>query len=210
MRLYIEGPVNKYYVQTLCMIFFPGAKFSDEEEPSAETPALWVSLQRDAVRAEEGGEPREGVTVRAKLCFRGEQAEAERSYPYREGYTRERMEKIAVGDAVTNVCETLRGYRPAWGMLTGVRPSKVATELLQRGMSKTRVKKELARDYFVIPKKASLATEVAVNEARLIGTPGKRDCSVYISIPFCPTRCAYCSFVSYTSKRLLSLIPDYL
>ena len=71
MRLYIEGPVNKYYVQTLCMIFFPGAKFSDEEEPSAETPALWVSLQRDAVRAEESGEPREGVTVRAKLCFRG-------------------------------------------------------------------------------------------------------------------------------------------
>ena len=51
---------------------------------------------------------------------------------------------------------------------------------------------------------------MAVNEARLIGTPGKRDCSVYISIPFCPTRCAYCSFVSYTSKRLLSLIPDYL
>ena len=50
MRLYIEGPVNKYYVQTLCMIFFPGAKFSDEEDPSAETPALWVSLQRDAVR----------------------------------------------------------------------------------------------------------------------------------------------------------------
>ena len=98
MRLYIEGPVNKYYVQTLCMIFFPGAKFSDEEEPSAETPALWVSLQRDAVRAEESGEQREGVTVRAKLCFRGEQAEAERSYPYREGYTRERMEKIAVGD----------------------------------------------------------------------------------------------------------------
>ena len=46
MRLYIEGPVNKYYVQTLCMIFFPGAKFSDEEEPSEETPALWVSLQR--------------------------------------------------------------------------------------------------------------------------------------------------------------------
>ena len=63
MRLYIEGPVNKYYVQTLCMIFFPGAKFSNEEEPSAETPALWVSLQRDAVRAEESGEPRGGVYI---------------------------------------------------------------------------------------------------------------------------------------------------
>ena len=156
MRLYIEGPVNKYYVQTLCMIFFPGAKFSNEEEPSAETPALWVSLQRDAVRAEESGEPREGVTVRAKLCFRGEQAEAERSYPYREGYTRERMEKIAVGDAVTNVCETLRGYRPAWGMLTGVRPSKVATELLQRGMSMTRVKRNWRGTTLSFPKRQAL------------------------------------------------------
>lgn len=213
MRLYIDGPVNKYYVQTLCMIFFPGSKFAEDEEVEEGTPQLWVSLERTSLPPtdeEAGGEPQDGVTVRAKLSLDGETAEAERSYPYREGYTRERVEKIAVGDAVTNVCETLRGYRPAWGMLTGVRPSKVATELLQKGMSKTRVKKELARDYFVIPKKASLATEVAVNEARLIGTPGKRDCSVYISIPFCPTRCAYCSFVSYTSKKLLSLIPDYL
>lgn len=211
MKLYIEGPVNKYYVQTLCMIFFPGSKFSDEQELSEDVPELWVSMQKTSVPPEqEGGELLDGVAVRAKLSFQGEQAEAERTYSYRDGYTHERVEKIAVGDAVTNVCERLRGYRPAWGMLTGVRPSKVATELLQRGMSKTRVKKELARDYFVIPKKASLATEVAVNEARLIGTPGKRDCSVYISIPFCPTRCAYCSFVSYTSKRLLSLIPDYM
>lgn len=211
MRLYIDGPVNKYYVQTLCMIFFPGSKFSEDEEVGEDTPELWVSIERGEIAATEEGQPeQEGVYVKAKLSFRGETAEAERSYPYRTGYTRERVEKIAVGDAVTNVCEKLRGYRPAWGMLTGVRPSKVATELLQKGMSKTRVKKELARDYFVIPKKASLATEVAVNEARLIGTPGKRDCSVYISIPFCPTRCAYCSFVSYTSKKLLSLIPDYL
>lgn len=216
MRLYIDGPVNKYYVQTLGMIFFPGSKFSEDEEIGEDTPELWVSLTRttlppDTDAPETSAEATaEGVVVTAKLSFRGETAEAERAYPYREGYTRERVEKIAVGDAVTNVCEKLRGYRPAWGMLTGVRPSKVATELLQKGMSKTRVKKELARDYFVIPKKASLATEVAVNEARLIGTPGKRDCSVYISIPFCPTRCAYCSFVSYTSKKLLSLIPDYL
>ena len=201
MRLYIEGPVNKYYIQTLCMIFFPGSKFSDDQEVTEDTPQLWVTMDPPG----EGG-----VDVKATLAYRGQKAEAQRHYDYREGYTKERIQKIALGDAVTNVCETLMGYRSSWGMLTGVRPSKVATELLQKGMSKTRVKKELSKDYFVIPKKANLATEVAVNEARLIGTPDRKDCSVYISIPFCPTRCAYCSFVSYTSKRLLSLIPDYL
>ena len=203
MRLYIEGPLNKYYVQTLCMIFFPGSKFSNDEVVTEDTPEMWVTMNAS---------PEKGVDVTARLRYRNEEAEAVRHHDYRfaEGYTAERIEKITVGDAVTAVCEQVMGYRSSWGMLTGVRPSKVATELLQKGMSKTRVKKELNKDYFVIPKKAALATDVAVNEARLIGTPDRRDCSVYISIPFCPTRCAYCSFVSYTSKRLLSLIPDYL
>ena len=52
MRLYIEGPVNKYYVQTLCMIFFPGTKFSDEEQVSDDTPQLWVTMQTDAETGE--------------------------------------------------------------------------------------------------------------------------------------------------------------
>ena len=104
----------------------------------------------------------------------------------------------------------LLGYRPSWGMLTGVRPSKVATELLQTGLSKTRVKKTLSSDYFVIPKKAALATDVALNEQKIIGSPEKKDCSLYVSIPFCPSRCSYCSFVSYTSDKLLALIPEYL
>ncbi len=201
MKLHIDGSVNKYYIQTLCMIYYPGSKFSDDEPVTEDTPEMWVSMTKS---------PDSGVDVEAKLCYHGQTAEATRHYDYREGYTRERLEKIALGDAVTSVCGEIMTYRSSWGMLTGVRPSKVATELLQKGFSKTRIRKELTKDYFVIPKKAALATDVAINEARLVGTPGKRDCSVYISIPFCPSRCAYCSFVSYTSKRLLSLIPDYL
>ncbi len=201
MKLYIDGPVNKYYIQTLCMIYYPGSKFSDEEPVDENTPEMWVTVKKS---------PETGVDVKVKLSFRGKVAEAERHYDYSEDYTHERLEKIAVGDAVTSVCSEVMSYRSSWGMLTGVRPSKVATELLLKGFSKTRIRKELTRDYFVIPKKAALATDVAINEARLVGTPGKKDCSVYISIPFCPSRCAYCSFVSYTSKKLLSLIPDYL
>lgn len=47
-------------------------------------------------------------------------------------------------------------------------------------------------------------------EKKLITDSVRKECSVYIGIPFCPTRCAYCSFVSYTSPGLLKLIPDYL
>jgi oxygen-independent coproporphyrinogen-3 oxidase len=86
----------------------------------------------------------------------------------------------------------------------------MAMDLLSKGKTPDEVRKILRKDYFAIPKKAALATDVALAERALVGTPDKRDCSMYISIPFCPTRCSYCSFVSYTSPRLLSLIPEYL
>lgn len=200
MKLIIDGHVNVYYVQTLCMIFFPGEKFSEDQPITPETPVMEISVASDEI----------GYTVDAKLRLGSKQAQATRKYAYREDVDKDKLLKFALGDAILAVGGEVCGYRPSWGMLTGVRPSKVATDLLKKGVSKTRVKKILSSEYFVIPKKAALATDVALNEARLIATPGKKDCSVYVSIPFCPTRCAYCSFVSYTSKRLLSLIPDYL
>ncbi len=202
MRLNISGNINSYYVQTLCMIFFPGERFSDtaETDPEVATPELSLALE----------ENESGVVVRAELSLEEKYATCEKIYPARDDVTYDRLKKIAVGDAVLSVCGEIIGYRPSWGMLVGVRPSKVATELFSTGMSKTRVKKTLASDYFVIPKKAALATEVALNEAEFVSKADPKDCSIYISIPFCPTRCAYCSFVSYTSKKLLSTIPDYL
>ena len=202
MKLSISGNINSYYVQTLCMIFFPGEKFSDTspEDPEVASPELSLALE----------ETDGGVVVRAELELEDKFASCEKIYPVRDDVTYDRLKKIAVGDAVLTVCSEVIGYRPSWGMLVGVRPSKVATEMFSRGMSKTRVKKTLATDYFVIPKKAALATEVALNEAEFVAQADPKDCSVYISIPFCPTRCAYCSFVSYTSKKLLATIPDYL
>ena len=200
MKLYIDGNINHYYVQMLSMIFFPGAKFSESEEDDGVHPVLHLTYREDD----------DGSHAYCKVYHNGKNAESERHYPKREDISPDRLKKLTVGDAVISACGDLLGYRPSWGMLVGVRPSKVATELLSSGMSKTRVKKQLTSDYFVIPKKAALATEVAINEAKIIGTPNKKDCSIYISIPFCPTRCAYCSFVSYTSKKLLDTIPDYL
>ncbi len=201
MKINLNGNINEYYVQTLCMIFFPGQKFSEKgEDPDTASPELTLSLTE-----EEGS-----IKVFAELSLEEKHAYCEKVYPPREDITYDRLKKIAVGDAVLSVCSEIVGYRPSWGMLVGVRPSKVATELLSSGLSKTRVKKALVSDYFVIPKKAALATEVALNEAEFVAKADPKACSVYISIPFCPTRCAYCSFVSYTSKKLLDTIPDYL
>lgn len=200
MKLIIEGQANVYYVQTLCMIFYPGEKFSEDQPVTNETPVMRIKVSEDE----------NGYCVDATLTQGDKSASTQKVYAWRNDIDKDRLLKLALGDAVLVVCGEVCGYRPSWGMLTGVRPSKVATDLLKKGVSKTRVKKILSSEYFVIPKKAALATDVALNEARLIATPGKKDCSVYVSIPFCPTRCAYCSFVSYTSKRLLSLIPEYL
>ena len=198
MKLHINGDINEYYVQTLCMIFFPGEKFSGEE--SEGEPVLFLDVT----------EAMDSITVEAKLQFGGKEYLATKEAVLTGEFTKDRARKLVVGRAVLAVAGDALHYRPSWGMLTGVRPSKVATELLLSGLSKTKVRKALNTHYKVIPKKAALATDVAIREQQIIGTPDKRDCSIYISIPFCPTRCSYCSFVSYTSKRLLSLIPDYL
>lgn len=200
MKLILNGNINVYYIQTLCMIFFPGEKFGAAEAEREDAPMLSLTL------AEKDG----GLEAVVEASAYGKTATSQKYYAYTERYDLDKMAKLVCGAAVIAACGELMGYRPSWGMLTGVRPSKVATELLQKGLSKTRVKKILTSEYFVIPKKAALATDVALNEQKLIGTVGAKDCSVYVAIPFCPTRCSYCSFVSYTSPKLLSLIPDYL
>ena len=201
MKITLDSPINRYYVQTLGMIFFPGERFGEnEEEARPDEPKLYLRSEKRE----------NGIYTFAKAEYKDKTEEAEYFAEKTAGRTEERTLKLSVGGAVLAAMGKLRGYRPAWGMMIGVRPSKVASEMLNAGISKTRVKKILNSDYLVIPKKAALATNIAVTEKRIVGNSTPKDCSIYISIPFCPSRCAYCSFVSYTSKRLLDLIPEYL
>ncbi|MFA6947825.1 MAG: coproporphyrinogen dehydrogenase HemZ [Eubacteriales bacterium] len=209
MKLIINGNVeiNKYYAQTLCMIFFPGAKFSETEEITDTTPVVTLVAERLEIDGEQY------IRARAEMRI-GTQAEVgeDLAPAIHERFKLERIIKVAVGVAVFSAGRAFFGNTPPWGILTGVRPSKMATELIADGLSYTQVRRALKNEYFVNPKKASLAADVAFNEARLLRgfQSAPKTCSLYISIPFCPTRCAYCSFVSYSTPRLLSLIPEYL
>ena len=200
MILHINGDINRYYVQTLCMIFFPGSTFPDDEQPADDVPELTVTVNKTET----------GYSVNTFVKLGTNTAECQKEATLRPDLTDERCKKIAVGASVAGALGKLLEYRPTWGVLTGVRPTKVATEMLATGMSKTRVKRQLMSDYLLYAKKANLATEVALHEQKIIGTPSSADCSIYVSIPFCPTRCQYCSFVCYTSDKLLSLIPEYI
>jgi oxygen-independent coproporphyrinogen-3 oxidase len=195
-----EGNINKYYVQSLCMLFFPGAKFAEGEEERAGVPVVQVSLR----------EADTGVEAFASIKLDKKMKTGSRFEKYKKNYTKNRTAKIAVGIAVFEAGKRFFGTVPPWGILTGVRPAKIAAEMLDSGMDFAAVKKTLEKEYFLNPKKSNLVTEIATVEKEIIDSTDENACSVYISIPFCPSRCAYCSFVSYATPRLLSLIPDYL
>ncbi len=200
MIIRIEGGISRYYVETLCMVFFPGATFSESEQVGPDVPEVTVSsvLCDGGVRAT--------ATIRLGDRF----AKAEGFCEHREDKSEVRAEKIAVGRAMLAAGKEFFSYTPPWGILTGVRPAKVATELILKGNGIRNSRAILRDEYFLNPRKAALAVSVASTEMKLTNRLPKNLCSVYISIPFCPSRCAYCSFVSYTSSKLLSLIDDYL
>jgi len=140
----------------------------------------------------------------------GKEARGEGFFRNESGISAQRGKKLAVGRAVFAAGKELFGVQPPWGVLTGVRPAKVAAEYLASGGGIQKTRQFLRTEYFLSQKKAALCASVAASELKLKKQLSPDMCSIYISIPFCPTRCAYCSFVSYTTPRLLSMIDEYL
>lgn len=199
MKIKVNGNINEYYVQTLSMLFFPGAKFSDKDS-SEDGPHLYVDVIDDEF----------GVECSAEMSDGNKSARGHCKCDWMEGETKGRVIKIAVGKAVFGAGKELFKVTPPWGILIGVRPTKVPMGYLLQGKGIRETQGILKNEYFLNAKKAQLVTSIASYEMKLTKRMTDKYCSIYISIPFCPSRCAYCSFVSYTSERLLSLLNDYL
>jgi len=201
MILNIEGNINKYYVQTLCMVFFPGSTFGENEVSGEDVPEVTVHVYPDS---------NDSVTAYASIKLNDRVCEATETVSLSQEIAIATHEAVAVGRAIFAAGKEMLGHIPPWGILTGVRPAKVAGTLLHSGKGIIKSKRIMRDEYFLNPQKAALAVSVASNEMKLLKKMPKNTCSLYISIPFCPSRCAYCSFVSYTTPRLLSLIDEYL
>lgn len=196
MISYIKGHDFHYETENLCRVFFPHEKIKTVYEYEDDSKIVETVVS----------ERENGIFIFAKANIDGKVSErSETLAPNTENDEIERCLAVLLFD----VFKEITGYRPAWGILTGVRPSKLMNRLEEEYGEKG------AKDYFenrllVSPEKTALAMEVAHNEQPLMNLSEPESYSLYLSIPFCPTRCSYCSFVSHSIKQAKKLVPDYV
>ena len=99
---------------------------------------------------------------------------------------------------------------PAWGALAGVRPTKITTKHLLEGGTEKSADALLKNVYYVTPQRRELALDCSRSTVAAAGLLDPNDVSLYVGIPFCPTRCAYCSFVSRSVGKRTELLEPYL
>ena len=107
-----------------------------------------------------------------------------------------------------NALSELTGYKPPWGILFGVRPAKLMHRFTEMYGEEGAIK-YFTDNFLTSPSKARLAAEVMKHENRTIAISAENSFSLYVSIPFCPTRCSYCSFVSHSIERTQKLMEPY-
>lgn len=185
-----------YEMQKLTMAFFPDRKVmvDPDEVPEGENEFITVTLTEDP------------LTLSAEFRNDAENLRSTASEVVEDGDDPE----LAAGRVLYRVLSDVTGIRPQWGILTGVRPAKVMTKHIDADGE------EAARRYFVDrlyadPKKAALAAVVSNAERAIMDTTTEDSFSLYIGIPFCTSRCTYCSFVSESiaSPRARKLYPAY-
>ncbi len=111
------------------------------------------------------------------------------------------------------VYDTLVAYTKRtmpWGILTGIRPTKIVHEILRTGISDEKLDGYLEKEYRASVSKRALMTTVAKKELAVLQKNKPGEINVYIGIPFCPTRCVYCSFTAYSLEKSADQVEAYL
>jgi len=104
------------------------------------------------------------------------------------------------------------GMTPAWGMMTGVRPVRIIYDMRAKGRTEEEIRRHFMDHFQCSAQKFTLAKQIADRQSPVLAASQPMDCSVYAGIPFCPSRCSYCSFVSRTvgDKATRALVQPYV
>lgn len=130
--------------------------------------------------------------------------------PEKDGRSKKELHEAFKCTLYTKLSAQLNKTLP-WGYLTGVRPSKIAYTLLEKGEDREQILEAFTKKHLVSEKKAQLALQVAQTEKSILEKMDyKNGYSLYIGIPFCPTTCLYCSFTSYSLAAYQSKVQPYL
>ena len=188
MKLTLHGHDDRYAVEQLQMALFPEG--TDGEAVS--------TLHRGKTY----------LTAVTKITLNGKTATASRRLKAAEESVRLRRQRLQQSYYAAAV--QLLGYEPAWGALAGVRPTKISTKHMLSGGTPKSADKLLKDVYYVTPERRKMAVDCSVSTVHAVNLLEDTDVSLYIGIPFCPTRCVYCSFVSRTIGKRTELMDPYL
>ena len=197
MNYILEGHSYRNDVQTMIQVFYPNESYGqlDAPEQAGSEPVVLSRMQIA-----------EGLCVAA--VFESGRIVAEKSQPILYGNEKEykRLVKLTIYECLTE----RTGIRPPWGLLTGIRPSKMVHELWRQGLDDEGAKRALMADCLILPEKAELAAAVARAEGAVFAGSEEDSVALYIGIPFCPTRCQYCSFAAYPLEGYQNRVESYL
>lgn len=197
MILYIEGHDFHYETENLCRLFFPYERILVVREETASNEEAYASC----VISQNGEE----LFYYVSIILDGKKRFLSDSSQHKEISEQERD----LCSLLFKLLSGVTGKRPEWGILTGIHPVKRFRVLCDE------IGVEKARDYFkniylVSDKKTGIAEDTMKQQLSIIKKNDAKSFSLYISIPFCPTRCSYCSFVSQSVERSKKLIPEYV
>lgn len=202
MKIYIINHNFHYEIENLTRVFFPNEKLEiikDAPGSDIEQPSIITKLN----------DTENGCNVFTQLDFedynKSEEAFIERNSL--ENYEAEKERVMAI--CLYNLLTKYTGMTPPWGILTGVRPIKLFRKLTEEnGLEST--EEYFKNSLLVSDEKISLAKETEKNEQAILSLSSDDSYSLYVSIPFCPSRCSYCSFVSQSVEKAKKLIDPYV
>ncbi|MEE0729962.1 MAG: coproporphyrinogen dehydrogenase HemZ [Oscillospiraceae bacterium] len=193
MQLILSGHSYRYECENLCRLFFPYSPVRvGEAEPEirAEEPCAFAGIERKGGQYHYTAKVSDGKNTVESSC------------------EREVMEEYSMTNLLYRAFVELTGYQPAWGMLTGIHPVKLLRQYCgelgeERGTEKFRTRCHVSAG------KTELALRTLRAQSAAVEALEENDFNLYVSIPFCPTRCAYCSFVSQSVEQAKKLIAPY-
>ena len=196
MKLLLTGHNDRYAIEQLQLALFPNEPMEPVDTPFDGDGAI-SALHAGKI----------WLTATACITHSGKTARASRRLRVQEADVPSRRRLLQ--DAYYVAAVQLR-EPPEWGSLSGVRPTKLTTRHLLSGGSIRSADKLLHDRYHVSPERRRLCIESSQATVHAAGRLRENDISLYIGIPFCPTRCAYCSFVSSSIERCSGLLSPFL